>query len=94
MNPARGQRSGSGRHTTDHAWNGKDFAVTTEIVKLGDVEIAVRVPDLPDPWSRRFIAGVVACEPAERAANGWLGQPNTFSRSQTGLSAKALRCIY
>jgi hypothetical protein len=50
-------------------WHGKDFAATTEIVRLGDVEIAVRVPDLPDPWSRRFIAGVVAFERVERAAN-------------------------
>ena len=50
-------------------WHGKDFAATTEIVRLGDVEIAVRVPDLPDPWSRRFIAGMVAFERVERAAN-------------------------
>jgi hypothetical protein len=50
-------------------WHGKVFAATTEIVKLGEIDIAVRVPDLPDPWSRRFIAGVVAFERVERAAN-------------------------
>jgi hypothetical protein len=48
-------------------WHGKDFAATTEIVKLGDVEIAVHVPDLADPWVRRFIAAVVACERIEGA---------------------------
>jgi hypothetical protein len=48
-------------------WHGKDFAAITEIVKLGDVEIAVHVPDLPDPWVRRFIASVVAHERIEGA---------------------------
>jgi hypothetical protein len=48
-------------------WHGKDFAATTEIVKLGDVEITARVPDLPDPWARQFIASLVACEQIEGA---------------------------
>jgi hypothetical protein len=48
-------------------WHGKDFAATTEIVKLGDVEIAVQVPDLSDPWLRRFYAALVAHERIERA---------------------------
>ena len=50
-------------------WNGKDFAATTEIVKLGDVEIAVQVPNLSDPWLRRFYAALVAHERIE-GANG------------------------
>jgi hypothetical protein len=48
-------------------WHGKDFAAATEMVKLGNVEISVRVPDLPDPWLRRFITGLVACERIENA---------------------------
>jgi hypothetical protein len=50
-------------------WNGKDFAATTEIVKLGDVEIAVQVPNLSDPWLCRFYAALVAHERIE-GANG------------------------
>jgi hypothetical protein len=48
-------------------WHGKDFAATSEIVKLGDVEIAVQVPDLSDPWLRRFHAALVAWERIEGA---------------------------
>jgi hypothetical protein len=48
-------------------WHGKDFAATTEIVKLGDVEIAVQVPDLSEPWLRRFYAALVAHERIEGA---------------------------
>jgi hypothetical protein len=48
-------------------WHGKDFAAITEIVRLGDVEIAVQVPDLSDPWLRRFYAALVACERIEGA---------------------------
>jgi hypothetical protein len=36
--------------------HGKAFAVAVEIVKLGDIETSVEVPELPDPWARRFIA--------------------------------------
>ena len=50
-------------------WHGRDFAATIEIVKLGEIETSVEVPDLPDPWLRRFIAGLVACERIERAAS-------------------------
>ena len=50
-------------------WHGKDLAVTSEIVKLGEIEIAVQVPALPDPWARQFIAGVAAYERVERAAS-------------------------
>jgi hypothetical protein len=48
-------------------WKGKDFATTTEIVRLGEIEIAVQVPDLSDPWLRRFYAALVACERIEGA---------------------------
>jgi hypothetical protein len=48
-------------------WHGKDFAAITEIVKLGEIEIAVQVPDLPDPWVRRFYAALVAHGRVERA---------------------------
>jgi hypothetical protein len=50
-------------------WHGKVFAVAVEIVKFGDVAIIARVPGLPNPWLRRFIAGVVASERVERTAS-------------------------
>jgi hypothetical protein len=48
-------------------WHGKDFAVTIEIVKLGEIDIAVQVPDLPDVGLRRIIAALGACERIEGA---------------------------
>ena len=48
-------------------WHGRDFAAITEIVKLGEIEIAIQVPDLPDPWLRRFYAALVAHRRVERA---------------------------
>jgi len=49
-------------------WHGEVLPAVVEIVKLGAIEIAVQVPDLHDPWARRFIAGVVAYERIEQAA--------------------------
>ena len=43
-------------------WHGKVFAAMTEIVKLGEVETSVEVPDLPDAGLRRIIAALVACQ--------------------------------
>jgi hypothetical protein len=48
-------------------WHGNDFAVTTEIVKLGQIETSVQVPAVDDPWLRRFIASLVAFERIEGA---------------------------
>jgi hypothetical protein len=48
-------------------WYGKDFAATSEIVKLGEIELAVQVPDLPDAGLRRIIAALGACERIEGA---------------------------
>ena len=48
-------------------WHGKDFAVITEIVKLGQIETSVQVPALDDRWLCRFIAALVACERIESA---------------------------
>jgi hypothetical protein len=48
-------------------WHGKDFAATTETLKLREIETSVQVPALDDPWLRRFIATLVACERIEDA---------------------------
>jgi hypothetical protein len=53
--------------TSRITWHGKDFAANSEIVKLGDVEIIARVPDLPDAGLRQMIAALVACERVEAA---------------------------
>ncbi len=48
-------------------WHGRDFAATIEIIKFGEIETSVEVPAVDDPWLRRFIAAVVACERIEGA---------------------------
>ena len=50
-------------------WHGKDFAVITEIVKLGQTESSVQVPALDDPSLRWFIAALVAYERLEDASH-------------------------
>jgi hypothetical protein len=49
------------------AWHGAEFAATTQIVKFGGIETSVQVPAVDDPWLRRFIAALVACERIEGA---------------------------
>jgi DNA N-6-adenine-methyltransferase (Dam) len=53
--------------TPQITWNGQDFAVAIEIVKLGEMKTSVQVPAVDDPWLRRFIAALVAFERIEGA---------------------------